>query len=616
MGLAAWFARLRVLRDWWRPAITAAILCTVMLLLNPSDQFDRQLSDVVLTSRGDPVDPAILIVEIKPEDVRKYGGPPFGRKGLVAILNHLADAGAERVLLDHFVGDTFDPEIDRQLEKAMARFGPQRLALTSGTTPAEHPLENFARYATVVDSRLTPDTDGWHRRLGTGGADFGNNPAYWLATGKAASGLIPFDLRIDSNRYDRRSAIELMQSHDSLKGRVVVISAGVRVAPSRAMLPGNRPVSRASVLAIGTQSVGMGYIANYNTGHQANRVLFIVAVLLGLACAITAKSGRMIVVLSVLSCTMLAALAIAIGLELGVEMLPFRTTGGFLVMVNVTLIQRLRILPMMGSFLKGDISPEEVWAWRSYEQAASPALLLSFDGRVKRSNPAAADLIGWNGEQLTRQCLQYRGQDDGLIELAVEDRHARTYRVEWPVAQAPIVVLRDVTETESEQRELRKQLFTDELTGFANRRGFDHALRDASELGAPYAVYFLDMNGFKAVNDTFGHDAGDELLVQTAARLSETVRPGDTVARLGGDEFAVVVRGSMDEARAASLAGRMEAAVKRPYALGSAGRDVSVGIAVGYARSEDAGIEPAELLRQADKAMYRNKIQSKLKAAA
>ncbi|MEY4951680.1 MAG: putative diguanylate cyclase YeaP, partial [Pseudomonadota bacterium] len=301
---------------------------------------------------------------------------------------------------------------------------------------------------------------------------------------------------------------------------------------------------------------------------------------------------------------------------LAIEIFPFRTLGVFLMMVNVTLIQRLRISPMMGSFLRGDLSPEEVWAWRSHEQSANPALLLSFDGRIKRFNPAAAELAALHGERLALACLPKLGAKAETLSLEDPNKGLRTFEAEWPNAHAPIVILRDVTDAESQANALRRQLLTDELTGTANRRGFDNALQLASASDQPYAVYFLDMNGFKAVNDTHGHDAGDELLVRTARRLSGCVRPSDTVARLGGDEFAIVVNGTIGEMQAAKLAEKLAAAIDAPFQLDTSLCEVGLGVAVGYARSEEIGNDPAELLRRADKAMYRDKLRGKLKAAA
>lgn len=151
---------------------------------------------------------------------------------------------------------------------------------------------------------------------------------------------------------------------------------------------------------------------------------------------------------------------------------------------------------------------------------------------------------------------------------------------------------------------------TDALTGVANRRGLSQALDLAlvSRLHKrnPWlAVYMLDLDGFKAVNDGLGHDAGDELLVAAARRLRDLLRGEDVLARLGGDEFVVVAGDFSAEVDAQILGERMLSAFSAPFE--AAGRECRVGVTIGYALAPGDGTDPSALLRAADVAMYEGK---------
>lgn len=605
-----------LVRGWWRPLLTSTLLCAMIVLTGPSDTLDRRFSDLTLVRQKTIADPRLLIVEIGQDDMRRYGGPPFSREGLALILQRLADGGARRVLLDSHLGVALDPAADRALEAAMARLGPARLATDSGLNPRDLPLAQFARHATVVDSRLTPDVDGWHRRIGVAGAAWGNNPARWLATGETSPEPVLLDIRINPRTIERRSAQELLASTDSLAGRIVVIGLNAEVAPTRAMLPLNRAASRQIVIASGADSVAGGYQAHAAAGAMANDGLRLLAIAFGFLCAIGARSGRMTAILMLATGAVLFTASLGIGRAFAVEIYPVQVITLFLIMANVTLIQRLKLVTMVGSFLRGDMSPEEIWAWRSWDSAQHPALLLAADGRIKRYNPAAAGLVAAMGDSLVRSCMPRLGERAAFLTLERGDAGPQSFEVDWPFASVPLAVLRDVTETEQFHRSLEAQLLTDDLTGMANQRGFERALNAAATGQDDFAVLFIDMNGFKAVNDTHGHDAGDELLTLVAGRIAGQLRAGDLVARLSGDEFALIVPECGSEALVHTLADRIARAIERPAMLSSANCEVTVGAAIGHALSVQLGRDTASLLHHADKAMYRDKLRRKLALAA
>lgn len=162
----------------------------------------------------------------------------------------------------------------------------------------------------------------------------------------------------------------------------------------------------------------------------------------------------------------------------------------------------------------------------------------------------------------------------------------------------------DITSRIQSQRRLAHQAHHDHLTGLPNRLRLHQILDEAmdAESGSPdVAVLLIDLDGFKNVNDSLGHDVGDALLCDVAARFSEVVRGTDVVARLGGDEFVVVTR-DCDADAATQLADRIHHALTEPFDV--AGMHLPITASIGIALSHDRCVRPADLLRDVDVAMY------------
>ncbi|MFE9403792.1 putative bifunctional diguanylate cyclase/phosphodiesterase [Streptomyces sp. NPDC006530] len=278
--------------------------------------------------------------------------------------------------------------------------------------------------------------------------------------------------------------------------------------------------------------------------------------------------------------------------------------------------------------------------FRSLVQGSSDVIMIAAPtGMLRYVSPAAAGVYGRDAEELVGSELAslIHPEDLGRVVhevrrfLAAPPAEEPTTRIEcrfksgtgeWLNVESTVnrhqggLILnsRDVTERVRLQAQLEHNAEHDPLTDLPNRALFTKRVRKAlggrrsSDPGT--AVLFIDLDGFKQVNDTIGHQAGDELLIQAARRLQESVRAGDTAARLGGDEFAALILGdgtrdpAAREYQVREIADRLRLTLSQPYQID--GNDVRVAASIGVAFAEP-GVGAGELLRNADLAMYRAK---------
>jgi diguanylate cyclase (GGDEF)-like protein/PAS domain S-box-containing protein len=268
---------------------------------------------------------------------------------------------------------------------------------------------------------------------------------------------------------------------------------------------------------------------------------------------------------------------------------------------------------------------------------------LDDDGRVSEMNPAAERLFGCSSTNLTgryladlvfpaserelqrRELALYFATGQGpLLNNRVETVAIRADGSELPVELAITHIdlggrmgftafLRDLTESKQVEQELVRLAFHDTLTGLPNRALFTDRLQQAvaraERLQEPLAVMFLDLDNFKVVNDSIGHEAGDRLLVTVAERLRACVRAEDTVARFGGDELAILIEGVADRAEVLAMAERIAELFGTPIRL--ANRELYVTASIGVALAVPGEDDAEGLLRKADLAMYRAKASGK-----
>ena len=214
-----------------------------------------------------------------------------------------------------------------------------------------------------------------------------------------------------------------------------------------------------------------------------------------------------------------------------------------------------------------------------------------------------AALIGGETDQMRRR-QRYRRKDGSIVWVDLTSSAIRE-----PGSGAIlgyVTALRDASAQVAAENAIAHMATHDPLTGLANRTLFlkqlDQQIGSAADHGIGFAVLACDLDRFKAVNDTFGHAAGDELLVTVARRLSSAIRAEDIVARFGGDEFFILLGNVEDQAYAVETAERAIAAMSEPVEI--AGQSLAVGISIGITIGLDHGRTPSTLCDRADLAMY------------
>lgn len=268
-----------------------------------------------------------------------------------------------------------------------------------------------------------------------------------------------------------------------------------------------------------------------------------------------------------------------------------------------------------------------------FERAVEGIFQATLSGEIKEANPAMVRLFGYDsadeivgidafrlglmadaGEREKYAALLNR---DGFVSGFEFQGRKRNGEIIWCSESSRLVtldngeklvegVLDDISERKQQELELKHLATMDSLTGVPNRHLFfdrlEHALSAAKRYGRRLAVLFVDLDEFKKVNDTLGHQTGDELLRMVAERLGQRLRDSDTLARLGGDEFGVLLDLFEEEADVISVAEGLVDVVQSPFSI--SGKQITVGATVGISYYPEDGKDSMSLISRADAAMY------------
>jgi diguanylate cyclase (GGDEF)-like protein/PAS domain S-box-containing protein len=547
----------------------------------------------------------------------------------------LKPAAPKSVFIDIDFGSRSTDVDDALLERALADFRGTPVYLAThfqARTGADssrrvtEPLPRFAAHAELASVTLEPGADGLVREMRGSWEIEGRTLKSIFAhdTPLPAGTIVPIDFSIDDESFGYVSFIDVASGRvdpAALRGKTVYVGPWAVELGDVVAVPVYRALPGVVVQAFATQTVREGRLRALPAGFYALGLA-----LWTLCCALL--FGRR---------SWLANVSLVIGACVALAAATLLLYGAARVVLDVAPFA----LALVATFIAATVRSLDEQTWRAVAFALGirhrDALLrsvvdastdgivcLDAQGTIRTANPATSRILGCVhaalfDAELAEFVPSFRGDVDlgleGLTGMPLE-RVARTgdgRRVPVEITLSRVAtevglytaILRDVSERQAQQRALEHQATHDPLTGLPNRTALARylgTLLGRASASERVALLMLDLSRFKEVNDTLGHDVGDEVLREVARRFSARLSGHAFISRIGGDEFAVVLPGVADHSGVDELARRLIESLRTP--IESRGIAIEVGVNIGIAVAPEHGLDSRELLRHADVAMY------------
>jgi diguanylate cyclase (GGDEF)-like protein/PAS domain S-box-containing protein len=646
------------LRDLAGIGVLVAVLIGGLMLTGLPRRIDAAIYDLLAKTLQHAPDRQILLVTIDEKSLQQIGGWPWPRRTHAAFLDRLAAAGDTTVALDLLLAERdAEPGADAALSDSIRNHGrvilpvvPASLVDAPGLT-AVTSLSPITRPATLAHADIDPDPDGVVRRIYLrAGLGTPSLPTLGLALMQARAGIAgetgarpdPSDaqawVRTDevlipfvgpAGTYARASYVDVLEGRvpsAQLRGKYVIVGATAAGLGARFTTP--------TTLASRLPMTGAELHANVLETLLEGRAITAAATPWALAAALPWLVAGLALLRLTRPHQVLSGSVILFGLAGLCAWLGVRF-GAVWVAPAPTLLALLAVYPIWSwrqlRWHMGALFKERGQSHATLELVQDGIITLDSAGRARYLNSAAEAITGRPALQaLGRPLDEITGlkpvdagpalphsSDGDLMRIATHtltapdgtERAVRIARHPLPQDGGSVIAITDVTANLTLARQIRFQATHDNLTGLPNRTiladRLGQTLAAARRRNQSAAVLFIDLDGFKKVNDALGHRAGDLMLREVGERLASRVRAEDTAARWGGDEFVLVLGQLEDEHSAIGFADGVVALLEQPFDLD--GQPAFISASIGISLFPRDGEDGDTLLLHADTAMYRAK---------
>jgi diguanylate cyclase (GGDEF)-like protein/PAS domain S-box-containing protein len=616
---------------------TIAAVVAALYLAGVLDFIEMHLQDLRSSVLSHPASGEVVLVTIDPKSLRALPAWPWPRQYHAEVLERLIAAGAARVGVNIDFSTRSNPEGDRRLAAALAKAGPGRVALpifrqwhddALRIVPIDTmPLSSFRQNASLASVNVAADPDGLVRRVAVAQhhAD-GPVPTIptWLfgGVGAADDEAILVDFSIDPATIPRLSFVDVLQGDFDpvvVRGKRVLVGATALELGDEVGVPRFHVLPGTVFQALATDTLVQG-----RSLHRIG----------GWPVALSAVVAALIASPLLIRLRCRASVAAATGVGLIIVLGTFVAQPAFAITIDTS----PTILSILSSAVLGQLC-RQAWSLRIQDQmlrrkdvimsrivesAFDGIMTFDEEGRVLLSNLAAermfrcppGKLVGMALNSLiperSGRPLAATTPDPGPLELTARRCDGGEFPVEIVLSTADhegepmrVAVVRDISKRKADQ-ELARRALHDPLTGLPNRillqNQIDEAVGKARGSRQVIAILLVDLDRFKQINDTLGHQAGDSLLCEVGRRMSAVLRGDDMVARIGGDEFAVLLACPMDVVTASAIAQRIARALRQPFFIDDMSMDI--GASIGISLHPQHGQSASQLLQCADAAMY------------